>query len=861
MRNTFIDEVIVRSKVQYVPNDGSLTTFLNPFSYVRLRKTGLIRHFNYVHVDGVLLTWAFRLFGIGRMRLSFDMSSAAPQVLQHIKASDQTVFFIGSTSKSIDGFIEVIAAHHSDLRIVGFSAGHFIDEKHRLSAIEAIVAAGADNVICGMGTPVQESFLVNLLERGWSGTGYTCGGFIHQTAHKGIRYYPKIVDRLNIRWCYRIWDEPKLFTRYFGAYPIATSIILWDLIRWKLSTAATVLIAALTRAIKLPQSLSSALDTSRFWHLSPSSAEIRSISEAGFSSVRIPIKVLPHWNSETSSLSPVFLKRLADVVEECVSNHLYIVIDVHDFELSTLSGDHRAKLAVILSILRQLTAYFKGRFVEELAIELLNEPHGDISSVEWVDFLKEAYVELRTMDEKRLFVLSGRYWSSLRGLSDLKSAAFAGAARTFHYYSPMSFTHQGAEWTTQGAPAGSQGWGGHFLDVGSVRSDLLFAGTLFRPSVDSVVLGEFGVHSSAPKSDRLSWIREVRTQAERAGFDWYYWSLVGPFGIYSRERKCWNVEVLEALGLRTVDLSKVEESTCRRPKGLRELLTSVNTLTVPKGPNGPISVFIVVGDNDPSSGEAQRVVVDFSGVSRFKVKYLQVAQRGIPNTRNALLAEARLGAATHVAFVDDDEIVGESWLDALYKTSVDGDFQIVGGAVRPLFPNDSLSGSHLERFFQTIPRQTGTVKLIDSTANVLISIDCLRLLSGIEFREELALTGGSDKELFFRLQRAGVRFGWCEEALVFEEVPQSRGTESWLLQRAYRVGNSDFVCLQLNCGVLRISAEVIIALAALFFASLISIASRSEATSFHAKRRIQRQLGKFSALFGNRFQEYLVVHG
>jgi exopolysaccharide biosynthesis WecB/TagA/CpsF family protein len=100
--------------------------------------------------------------------------------------------------------------------------------------LENIKELNPDIVVCGMGTPLQEQFLVDLQDTGWNGIGYTCGGFLHQTAGD-IQYYPKWVDKYNLRWVYRIYDEPVLFKRYFGDYPKFFWYFMIDYIEYKRS--------------------------------------------------------------------------------------------------------------------------------------------------------------------------------------------------------------------------------------------------------------------------------------------------------------------------------------------------------------------------------------------------------------------------------------------------------------------------------------------------------------------------------------------------------------------------------------------------------------------------------------------------
>ena len=103
-----------------------------------------------------------------------------------------------------------------------------------IKAIEIILALKPSIVVVGMGTPRQEQFLVDLKEAGYNGTGYTCGGFFHQTAGK-MDYYPNWADKFHLRWLYRIIDEPKLFKRYTVDYSWFLVVFLYDVIKYRIS--------------------------------------------------------------------------------------------------------------------------------------------------------------------------------------------------------------------------------------------------------------------------------------------------------------------------------------------------------------------------------------------------------------------------------------------------------------------------------------------------------------------------------------------------------------------------------------------------------------------------------------------------
>ena len=214
-------------------NNKMITTFLNPFSYLLARcNKHQLSHFN-INIDGGLLVILLNLFGFKYKRKSFDMTSLAPVVFNDAIKNNKSLYFIGSKPKVIDLAIKNIKDRFPKLNICGYRDG-YINDNEIVVVLDIINSLKADYVICGMGTPLQEQFLIDLKNSGWTGKGYTCGGFLHQTA-AGIRYYPNWVNTLGLRAFFRMYDEPKLIRRYFIDYPHAIIIIIFDLFKNKLS--------------------------------------------------------------------------------------------------------------------------------------------------------------------------------------------------------------------------------------------------------------------------------------------------------------------------------------------------------------------------------------------------------------------------------------------------------------------------------------------------------------------------------------------------------------------------------------------------------------------------------------------------
>jgi exopolysaccharide biosynthesis WecB/TagA/CpsF family protein len=213
-------------------SDKNLITFLNPYSYILARQNKeLFENFN-IKIDGILLVKILNLFGFKNVcRESFDMTSLAPIVFENAIKEKKSLYIIGTKPQIIDEAIKNIKNLYPELNIIGYRDGYFNNDEDRDKTLRKIKELNPDIVICGMGTPLQEKFLVDLKNMGWKGIGYTCGGFLHQTA-TNINYYPKWIDKLNLRWLYRIYDEPKLFKRYFFEYPKFIFWFIFDYIKY-----------------------------------------------------------------------------------------------------------------------------------------------------------------------------------------------------------------------------------------------------------------------------------------------------------------------------------------------------------------------------------------------------------------------------------------------------------------------------------------------------------------------------------------------------------------------------------------------------------------------------------------------------
>lgn len=211
----------------YVEN--GINTYLNPYSYHIIRgRKDIVGGVDSFLVDGGALKVIINLLMCRDIkRKSFDMTSMANEIFATCVRRKKTIYFIGSNQKVIELFVSNVKRRFVGIDVAGYSHG-YCTGGDRCNVIEDIARKKIDYVICGMGAPKQEEFLIDLKRQGWNGTGFTCGGFFHQSS-KTLDYYPPVFNRLKLRWLYRCIDEPRLITRYAIKYPIAFFFVFKDI--------------------------------------------------------------------------------------------------------------------------------------------------------------------------------------------------------------------------------------------------------------------------------------------------------------------------------------------------------------------------------------------------------------------------------------------------------------------------------------------------------------------------------------------------------------------------------------------------------------------------------------------------------
>lgn len=197
-----------------------ICTYLNPVSYLESVKNGSIfTDFDYVFADGGLLAFMIKLVYRKKIiRRSFDMTSMAKTVFEYASKNGKNIYFVGTTQDIIEYSVAMIKNDNPSLNVCGFRNGYFSSPEERGETLAEIVSVSPDILVVGMGILNQEKFLLDAKKAGFEGVGFTCGGFLHQYAMCGSQYYPSWIDKLNLRFFYRMYKESYTIKRYGKAF-------------------------------------------------------------------------------------------------------------------------------------------------------------------------------------------------------------------------------------------------------------------------------------------------------------------------------------------------------------------------------------------------------------------------------------------------------------------------------------------------------------------------------------------------------------------------------------------------------------------------------------------------------------------
>lgn len=210
---------------------GVIFSYVNPVSYLdALDNKDIFSSMDGLFVDGSLMAAAVRLcYGTQITRRSPDMVGFLPQLFDYADSHHKTICVVGSTQEQMEKAVEKFSTKYKNIVWGHCRNGFFADEYEMEDYAKLIAREQPDFLICGLGSILQERFLLLCKNAGYQGVGFSCGGFIRQIAeHNQENYYPGWINRMNLRFLYRMFKEPHTRKRYLKAGFVFPVRFIWE---------------------------------------------------------------------------------------------------------------------------------------------------------------------------------------------------------------------------------------------------------------------------------------------------------------------------------------------------------------------------------------------------------------------------------------------------------------------------------------------------------------------------------------------------------------------------------------------------------------------------------------------------------
>lgn len=265
------------------------------------------------------------------------------------------------------------------------------------------------------------------------------------------------------------------------------------------------------------------------------------IREAGFDHVRLPFTV--NHDDPMCAPEPEFYEIIRRVTQSAVDYGFYVLMDIHPF--AGMNSDPLGNRKAFIKFWGELADYLKD-MDEKVIFEVMNEPDNDYNYTLLNEIQNEAIAEIRKTNPTRWIAAATAHCNTIENLMHLELPEDdRNIFVTIHEYTPMKFTHQGADWMTGDWPAGIT-WGTEKeKDLLRYRFDMAKRWSDYYGRY--IHLGEFGVMGAADLNERARWTDFITELCEKNGFGWAYWEFCINFKVYDYEKGEWIKPVLNAL--------------------------------------------------------------------------------------------------------------------------------------------------------------------------------------------------------------------------------------------------------------------------------------------------------------------------
>ena len=185
-------------------------------SYKNPELADFIKKVEWVTPDGVGVVMALRMIGVKTQRI--PGIELAHSLLEVANSKGLKVALIGADEDTIQKAKEELVKELPNLNIVYLRNGYFSDDEE-IEIINELAKCQPDMVFAGLGFPKQEKFLDTFKKFAKGSIMIGIGGSFDVWSKK-LKRAPKIFQKLNLEWFYRLLCQPSRFSRVFPAIPL-----------------------------------------------------------------------------------------------------------------------------------------------------------------------------------------------------------------------------------------------------------------------------------------------------------------------------------------------------------------------------------------------------------------------------------------------------------------------------------------------------------------------------------------------------------------------------------------------------------------------------------------------------------------
>jgi len=307
--------------------------------------------------------------------------------------------------------------------------------------------------------------------------------------------------------------------------------------------------------------------------------DIESISDMGFLHIRFPLDPdVLFVESHPDLLNFQNVDFFDSALEMILDEGLAVIIDLH------AKGSFKERLRTDPSFVESVAQFWNTLAFhlhaydpDYVFLEVLNEP--EFEGADSWQVVQARFVEaMRAGAPRHTIITTGPRWSGTEELVRIQPISDPNIVYNFHFYTPHTFTHQGATWgwdawasfhdlpypssPARVAPVLQQideSVRDYVRSYGDERWDRSRLEAEISLSVDwadqygvRLTCNEFGVYRPvSPPDDRLFWLRDARELFEAYGIGWSMWDYAGGFGVVTTDgiQRSPDVKTMAALGL------------------------------------------------------------------------------------------------------------------------------------------------------------------------------------------------------------------------------------------------------------------------------------------------------------------------